>query len=298
MLKTFIAIAILLSTTFLTRQSAAAQSIMNIKKADPVHNLNHDFGKQAMTYSDGTTVVYNLGYKPLFINGSLIKADVKTVNDRTLVPIRAVVENLDGRITWDDNNKKVTIKKNEITIEMVIGSTTAKVNGIPKILDVAPIIYDDYSYLPVRFVAENLGANVSYNEGVKATLLVNGVQGNVIVDQPYTGLKTISKTDAVSRIINISNKQYEKLREVMDSKQMEPGERFTVEIGYRAIERNIKNTKVIGEVSRYYVVEGVVYRFFFDKYTGTLYLQGGDSASNWIVENSPDAFFFRGYFAG
>ena len=303
MFKTFLVSTILFSSVFFTQQAAASQLNVNINDADPVYNINHNFGKHTITYSDGAIAVYNADYKPLIINGSLINADVKTVNDRTLVPIRAIVENLGGKIFWEEKTKKVTIEKDNTIIEMTIGSTTVKINGQTKTLDAAPNIYNDYTYLPVRFVSENLGAKVAYNEEQNASVIVSGVQGNVMVDQPYTNIKSISKTDAVSQIKDISNKQYEKVKKALDSQKMEPDQRVSIENGYRIIEENIKNTKVIDEVSRYYVVEGVVNRFLFDKYTGALYLKGGDGASDWIIKYSPNPdfdsnMFFRGYFAG
>ena len=303
MLKKFIVTTILFTTVFFTQQAVASQVIANIKDADPVYNINHNFGKHTIIYSDGSSAVYNADYKPLIINGSLINADVKTVNDRTLVPIRAIVENLGGKISWEDKTKKVTIEKDGTVIDMTIGSTAVKINGQSKILDAAPNIYNDYTYLPVRFVSENLGADVAYNEESKGSVIVSGVQGNVLVDQPYTNLKAISKADAVTQIKEISNKQYEKVKKSLDSQKMEPDQRVSIENGYRIIEENIKKTKVIDEISRYYVVEGVVNRFLFDKYTGALYLKGGDGASDWIIKYSPNPdfesnMFFRGYFAG
>lgn len=61
--------------------------------------------------------------------------------------------------------------------EFVIDSTTYKVNGAEKTLDVAPFIQDGRTFLPVRFVAEALGvseSNIIWNANTKTVTLIKG----------------------------------------------------------------------------------------------------------------------------
>jgi len=87
---------------------------------------------------------------------------------RTVVPIRAIVEALGGTIEWEDTTRKVTINFKDTTIELWIDDPQAKVNGTEVYIDpnnhsVKPIIINDRTMLPLRFVAESLGCNVGWD---------------------------------------------------------------------------------------------------------------------------------------
>ena len=91
---------------------------------------------------------------------------------RTVVPIRAIVEALGGTIGWDGTERKVTINLKDTVIELWIGKPKAKVNGIEKWIDpnnhnVKPIIVNQRTMLPLRFVAESLGAKVDWDASTK-----------------------------------------------------------------------------------------------------------------------------------
>ena len=84
-------------------------------------------------------------------------------DNRTFVPIRFVAENLGFSVQWDAAERKVTIEENGLTIVMKIGSKTIYENGIKKSMDTAPFIKDNRTFVPIRFVAENLGFSVQWD---------------------------------------------------------------------------------------------------------------------------------------
>ena len=91
---------------------------------------------------------------------------------RTVVPIRAIVEALGGTIEWDGIERKVTINFNDTVIELWIDNPRAKVNGETKWIDennhdVKPIIVNDRTMLPLRFVVEHLGCTVDWDAATK-----------------------------------------------------------------------------------------------------------------------------------
>ena len=91
---------------------------------------------------------------------------------RTVVPIRAVVETLGGTISWDGIARKVTIQFKGTTIELWIDNPQARVNGTAKWIDqnnhnVKPIIINNRTMLPLRFVAESLGCKVDWDGTTK-----------------------------------------------------------------------------------------------------------------------------------
>ena len=106
-------------------------------------------------YVDGNkmTIDGNRGTKPLLQNG------------RMLLPVSAIVENLGGKVSWNEAARVATFELKDRIISMPIGSTTAYVNGQVKYLDVPTATINGRTMSPVRFIAENLGCNVIWNDG-------------------------------------------------------------------------------------------------------------------------------------
>ena len=102
----------------------------------------------------------------LYLNNSEIKCDVPPVivNDRVLVPARALFEPLGASLKWNDTIKQATVTLDDMTIKLKIGSDTATINGEKVKMDCAPIIADSRTMFPVRFVAEKLGYNVKWDD--------------------------------------------------------------------------------------------------------------------------------------
>ncbi|MEF3245116.1 MAG: hypothetical protein K6343_03945 [Caldisericaceae bacterium] len=87
--------------------------------------------------------------------------------NRTLVPIRAIVEVFGGSISWSQNDQVVTILLDGKTIKLQIGNNVAIVDGKNVQIDpnnplVKPIIINDRTMIPLRFVSESLGCNVTW----------------------------------------------------------------------------------------------------------------------------------------
>ncbi len=102
----------------------------------------------------------------LYLNDSELKCDVAPVivNDRVLVPARALFEPLGASLNWNDNIKQATVMLDDMTIKLKIGSEYATVNGEKVKMDCAPIITDSRTMFPVRFVAEKLGYIVKWDD--------------------------------------------------------------------------------------------------------------------------------------
>ncbi len=100
----------------------------------------------------------------LYVNDKRIKCDVAPVivNDRTLVPARALFESLGAECTWEAETREVEISMEETTILLTINSLVAYVNEEETMLDVSPIIINSRTMLPVRFISETLGYDVKW----------------------------------------------------------------------------------------------------------------------------------------
>lgn len=98
------------------------------------------------------------------INGESKKMDAKPFikNDRTLVPLRFIVEAIGGEVNWDNDNRLVTVNSKGKTIELPIDSKTIKIDRKDVNIDQAAIIKGDRTFVPIRFIAENLDMVVNY----------------------------------------------------------------------------------------------------------------------------------------
>lgn len=118
----------------------------------------------------GSTIVLQIGNPVISVNGEQRYVDPNNQNvtpmiiqNRTLLPIRAIIEALGGTVDWDSVEQKITVELNDTTVKLWIGRSTALVSGATKSLDVAPQIVNNRTLLPLRFVAENLNCDVAWN---------------------------------------------------------------------------------------------------------------------------------------
>ena len=109
----------------------------------------------------------------LFINQREIHCDQPPViiNGRTLVPMRAIFEALTATVEWDDATRTVTSVRGGTVIQLTIGSDTAFVNSLPNTLDVPAQIISGRTMVPVRFIAESVGASVDW-DGVSRSVYI------------------------------------------------------------------------------------------------------------------------------
>ena len=124
-------------------------------------------------------IILTIGEKTAQVFGVQKTNDVapKIVNDRTMLPVRFVAENMGAKVDWDEANEIVTISgKNfktgeDITILINIDSDTAYVNGKEVKLDSPAFIENDRTYTPIRFISEELGADVEWFENTQRVVI-------------------------------------------------------------------------------------------------------------------------------
>ena len=131
--------------------------------------VNNNSGNENKESSN--TIVLTIDEHDALVYGTTKTNDVapKVVNDRTMLPARFVAENLGATVEWDGEKQLVTItgkneKQEDVTILITIGSDYAKVNGEEVKLDSPAFVENDRTYTPIRFISENLGATVKWNE--------------------------------------------------------------------------------------------------------------------------------------
>jgi len=106
------------------------------------------------------------------VNGRIVffpdQGPIVDENCRTLVPVRFPAETLGSSVTWDQATQRVTIIQPAIdqlvatNLVLTLGSSTIMVNGQPRQMDTTPIAYNERTMVPIRFIAEYLGAQVEW----------------------------------------------------------------------------------------------------------------------------------------
>lgn len=131
--------------------------------------VNNNSGNENKESSN--TIVLTIDEHDALVYGTTKTNDVapKVVNDRTMLPARFIAENLGATVEWDGEKQLVTItgkneKQEDVTILITIGSDYAKVNGEDVKLNSPAFVENDRTYTPIRFISENLGATVEWNE--------------------------------------------------------------------------------------------------------------------------------------
>lgn len=87
-------------------------------------------------------------------------------NDRSYVPVRFISESYTGQVEWLPETQTVNITFEDRTISLTIGKPEIIINGEPKELDVAPIIRNERTFLPLRACTEAIGKEVFYSKGL------------------------------------------------------------------------------------------------------------------------------------
>ena len=113
------------------------------------------------------------------VNGKALSMDSKPFikQGKVLVPMRAIFETLGASVKWDDKTQKVTAKKGSTEIALWIGKKEAKVGSKNVILDVAAAVDKGRTFVPLRFVAESLGAKVDWVSSKNLVVVTTGGGG-------------------------------------------------------------------------------------------------------------------------
>lgn len=119
-------------------------------------------------FSVGSTSVTSTSGPETNTNETTTTMDVAPYikGDRTYVPVAHLAFSLgvsnDG-VTWNGDTQQVGITKGDTSITLLIGSPVMLVNQSPVRMDVSPEITNNRTFLPAGWVAEALGAEVSWN---------------------------------------------------------------------------------------------------------------------------------------
>lgn len=107
------------------------------------------------------------------------KVEPQLINNRTMVPLRKIFESLDCNISWNQETKTVTAVSNNSEIKLTIDDERATTTNLETketkeiILDSVPVIVDNRTLVPVRFIAESLNKDVEWAQDTKTVVIID-----------------------------------------------------------------------------------------------------------------------------
>ena len=103
----------------------------------------------------------------------------KIIQNRTMVPMRKIFEIFNAQINWDNETRTVVATTTEKEITLTIGNEIAKLKDFATeeekeiTLDSAPVILDNRTMVPVRFIAESLEKEVGWDAEQKTVVIID-----------------------------------------------------------------------------------------------------------------------------
>jgi hypothetical protein len=148
--------------------------------------LSGTIGSTSARVSAADTVVsriitLTIGSKILGVDDAVIsiEASPQIRSGRSFAPVASIVRALDGAVRWNSTSRKATIVLDGRTMLLTIGSRYAVVNGKQVSIDSDPDLVPYVQapgrvMVPVRFIAQQFGAVVTWNSTLQqVTLTLN-----------------------------------------------------------------------------------------------------------------------------
>lgn len=135
-------------------------------------------GSYAQTFAEEHNLPFDGSLAPsseilVSVNRKLVTFDQPPViiDDRTLVPLRAIFEAMGAVVDWEPSTRTVTARRDDISISLVIDTNIIKKNGTDIEIDVPAQIINDRTLVPVRAISESLGASVDWDPITRTVLI-------------------------------------------------------------------------------------------------------------------------------
>ena len=139
-------------TTQTTTQTTT--KVVETQTESTTFNINSIVNKsrvKILVYVDGKKVEFD--QEPIVING------------RTMVPMRAIFEAFGATVSWNNSTQQVIAIKDATELSFIIGEKTMLVNRTNLLnIDVAPVIRNERTLVPLRVISDALGYNVVWND--------------------------------------------------------------------------------------------------------------------------------------
>ena len=134
-------------------------SFIDLQKDRPGESAEHGSGPISTPTAAGSADEIKV-----IVNGKTLAFDVppQLINDRVLVPVRKIFEEIGAEVEWDDKTNTVTSNKDGTIVVLVIGDSYPTINGRTVAIDQPAVVVEGRTLAPVRFVAEAFGGKVEW----------------------------------------------------------------------------------------------------------------------------------------
>lgn len=149
----------------------------------------------------------------IYVNEEVLQCDVAPYieNGRTMVPMRKIFEALDAKVDWEGTTQTITATKDNTIITLQINNSTMYNNGVAEALDVAPVIVNGSTFVPIRAVSQSLKADVEWL-GHNQSVYINSPELFKQASESIT--KTVTMYAADGRTIDVLESEIEAYKKV------------------------------------------------------------------------------------
>lgn len=119
------------------------------------------------------TAAMSIGSKSITVNGAKKAIDVAPIvkDASTYVPIKVVLDAFGGSAAWDKNTKKIMVLRGAKALDLTVNKKEFVLNGKRQTAEVAPLILQGRTLVPLRLVSEQLGLTVKWEQKTKTVTI-------------------------------------------------------------------------------------------------------------------------------
>lgn len=175
------------------------------------------------------------------------------IDDRVFVPVRGVLEKLGVKVSWNAKTETITAALEEQKVVLTIGKKEAYKNGALVKLDAPATIVNDTTYVPLRFIGEALGANVTWRSATQS-VHINQDQLPFIFPPPLPGPPV-----AQTKQVTVGGKTY-----TVQTVELEKG--YSMNIGFA--QQTFGQTASLEQIAKSYEASAMINGTYFEAYGG------------------------------
>ncbi|EJU24104.1 copper amine oxidase N-terminal domain protein [Peptoanaerobacter stomatis] len=165
-----------------------------LAEADPLNGKREEIGDTLARWKTTTSEFIGQGFKnksatrhfimlkiddpKMSVDGIIQEVDPGkgtapiVLRGRTVVPIRAIVEAMDGTVGWEYSTQEVSLKASGNSVKMWINKKQLVKNGKNEKMDIEPKVINARTFVPLRFGAENLNCQVDWINSTNSIIIV------------------------------------------------------------------------------------------------------------------------------
>lgn len=132
----------------------------------------------------------------LYIHDRQVTTDANPFieQNRIMVPLRVIAENLGYSLQWNGQNKEVSISNNSKVLQLSIGKKEVISNGNKIVIDVAPMVKNNRTFVPLRYIAEYFHQVVIWDDSSKSVYITRE-KDRISHEKDYLGRFVLVQSD-------------------------------------------------------------------------------------------------------